>query len=230
MRQRQILVNHLPHLEGWLHIECDLGDYAQSAQSNPRAGKPVPIFLPGQGHDLTVRRDDFQSGHSRRQVAVLAARAMRGSGACARHRDMRQRGQVVHRKALAIDVRSQSAVSDAAAHGDSTRLRVQRHLVEKLHRNLVVLAVGDPVERMARARAPSPCCSSSPPAALLRRIWEGATGRYCTGSCPPNSSAALVVAAGRVTTRDSTLPATRAPEVLRNCLLFILSNSDRNNI
>jgi hypothetical protein len=27
-----------------------------------------------------------------------------------------------------------------------------------------------------------------------------------------------------VTTRDSRLPATRAPEVFRNCLLFILSN------
>src|SRR6476661_9886630 len=77
---------------------------------------------------------------------------MGGGGACARDRNMRQGGQVVHGKTQAIDVRSKLAIGDASAHSDSSRLWIERHLVEKLQRDLIFPAVRDPVERMARAQ------------------------------------------------------------------------------
>src|ERR1700730_10540518 len=79
---------------------------------------------------------------------------MCGCGTCARDRNMGQRGQVVHGKTLAVEVRSQLAVSDARSYGDAAGLLVQRHLIEKLQRDLGVCAVGDPVERVARAERP----------------------------------------------------------------------------
>ena len=65
LRQREILVNDLPHLKSWLHVERDLGDDTQPAQSDDCAGKPVAVFLPGQGHDLAISRDDFHRRDSR---------------------------------------------------------------------------------------------------------------------------------------------------------------------
>src|SRR6476469_8780566 len=75
---------------------------------------------------------------------------MRGGGTRARNGNMRQRGQVVHGKTLAVNIRSELAVGYARTDGYGARLRVQHHLIEKLQRDLVLSAVGDAVKRMAR--------------------------------------------------------------------------------
>src|SRR5260370_5654258 len=60
--------------------------------------------------------------------------------------DMRQRGQVVHREAMAIKIRSKLAIRHTSANGHCARLRVKFHSVELLQRYLIVAAVGDPIE------------------------------------------------------------------------------------
>ena len=58
----------------------------------------------------------------------------------------------MHRETLGIEIRSELAVGDTRSHGDGAGLWVQHHLVEKLQRDLGIGAVGDPVERVARAK------------------------------------------------------------------------------
>ncbi len=71
---------------------------------------------------------------------------MGGRGAGPYDRDVGQRRQIVHGEALVVDVRRESAISNAGAHGHGSSFRIEHHLVEMLERDLLLRAVGDAVE------------------------------------------------------------------------------------
>ncbi len=85
----QVLVDHLSHLKGRLHVERDLGDYADRPQVHHCPLESIAIPLPGENQHLTVGRDHFQPGYGRGQISILVARAVGGRGDGAGDRNLR---------------------------------------------------------------------------------------------------------------------------------------------
>ncbi len=54
LREGEIFIDHLGHLEGWLHLERDLCDHTQRAQSDYSAWKFVAQFFAGEGQDIST--------------------------------------------------------------------------------------------------------------------------------------------------------------------------------
>ena len=65
--------------------------------------------------------------------------------------DVRERGKIVQGEAARIDDRRELAVSDTGADGNGAGVVVDVDLVEVLERDLILRAVGDAVEGVARA-------------------------------------------------------------------------------
>ncbi len=77
---------------------------------------------------------------------------MGGGRAGAGNGNVGQRGQIVERKALVVEIRTQLSIGDAGFDGDPAPLRIEgHHLVQTGQRDQPVGAVGDAVEAVARA-------------------------------------------------------------------------------
>ena len=62
LRQGEVLVNYLPHLERRLHVERHLGDYPDRPDPPPRR-KSVTVLFAGESDHLPISRDDFHPGY-----------------------------------------------------------------------------------------------------------------------------------------------------------------------
>ena len=105
--------------------------------------------------------------------------AVRGGGDGAGDGDVRQRGEVVEGKAARIDDGGEFAVGDAGADGDGAGFFVDVDLVEVLERDLVLRAVGDGVEGVARAERAQLAAAFDDVRGLRRRRRACAGGRCC---------------------------------------------------
>src|ERR1700730_2644039 len=97
-------------------------------------------------HNFTVGSDDLHCANCCRKVAVIAARAMRGRGACANYGEVRQRRKIMDCESAAVDVRCKLPISDTGSHCDSSCLGIEFDLIEVLQRYLIDRAVGDAIE------------------------------------------------------------------------------------
>ena len=126
----------------------------------------------------------------------------------------------MHGKAQAIDIRSKLAVCDTPADGDSARLWIERHLIEKLQRDLIFPAVGDPVEGMARAQRLQ----------LAALLYDLLNFLHRPGKMQPVGTVLVVARPIRpgcglllsIHQAGQTPPVIRTPEVFRNCRLSIV--------
>ncbi len=68
---REVFVNHLTDLKGRLYRQRNPGYHPDRTQVDRGPMEPFAIPLPGDRQRLPVRRDYFQAGDGRRQVAIL---------------------------------------------------------------------------------------------------------------------------------------------------------------
>ena len=153
MIERQIAIDRLGDLVGRQQVQRDACEHAERAQVNHSSEELVAVFLAREMQNLAVCGDDLQRRHGGCEVAVVQTRAMCSGGDSPGDRDMRQRCEIMQSVAARIDHRRQLAVFHACTHSDGMRLLVDLDLVEVLQRNLVRIAVGDRVERVARAES-----------------------------------------------------------------------------
>ena len=100
---------------------------------------------------VAIGGDDFESADGGGEVAVVDAGAVGGGGDGSGDGDVRERGEIVEGEAAGIDNGGELAVAYAGADGDGAGLIVDVDLVEVLEGDLVLGAVGDAVEGVARA-------------------------------------------------------------------------------
>ena len=144
----------LADLEGRLDIEGEPGHDTEGAEVDDRAPESVAVGEARQGDEVAIALDELDRGDGDREVAERSG-AVRGGGAGARNRDMRQRCQIVERVALLVEIGPELAVADAA---------LDRHLavggveeqdaIEAFERNMGAGRIGDVVEAVARADDP----------------------------------------------------------------------------
>ena len=86
------------------------------------------------------------------RLPFFDAGAMRAGGAGTGDRDMRQRGQIVERESLLIEIRAQLPVAHSRLDRDPPRRAIELHdLLHLAKREEIVGAVGNPVEAVAGA-------------------------------------------------------------------------------
>ena len=143
---------YLPHQESRLNVQGDFRHDPESTQVHDGPEECVAVLLARERQDVPAGRDEFQGRDRRRQVAVLDARPVGRGGAGAGDGDVRQRGEVVQREALLVEIGAQLAVAHAGFERHRARLGVQRdHMIHRLERDEGPGAVGDVVEAMTRA-------------------------------------------------------------------------------
>src|SRR5436309_4585466 len=103
----QVQVHVLTHQEGGFDIQRDLRHYAKRAEINDGRLKPAAVLFARELQHLAIRGHDFQGGNRRSEVCILYARPVGCRGAGAGDRNMRQRGEVVQRKAMLMEKRTQ---------------------------------------------------------------------------------------------------------------------------
>ncbi len=118
---REPFEDPLAQLERGLDVERDARDDAERAEVHDRALEVgVAALEPSQ---LAVGGQQLERAHRRGEVAVGVAGPVRGGRDRARHRDVRERGEVVQGEAAAVELDRQLAVREAGAEADRRRRR-----------------------------------------------------------------------------------------------------------
>ena len=158
----------LAHLVGRLDVQLEAHDRAERAERDDVALEV--LLTAADGDELAAGGHELQRGDGRGEVAVAVARAVRGGRDGARDRDVRQRGEVGERHALAGQLGRQRAVADAARHGDDAAPVVdadlRRERVEQHSSSESAIAVNEwrvPSTRMRSRPAASSRTSSTLP-------------------------------------------------------------------
>ena len=103
----QVLVDDLGHLVARLHGEREVGDDAECAERDDRAGKALGVAFAGERVDLAIGADELERGDGGREISVVHARAVGGRGAGSGDRNVRQRGEVVQGEAGAVELQGE---------------------------------------------------------------------------------------------------------------------------
>ena len=146
--KRKVLVNHLRNLERRHHIHRDPRDYSQRTQSHHGSGKL--LRRPRQRSHLSGPIHKLNPADRGRQIAIPNTRSMRPRLCRPDHRNMRQRSQIVHRKSLLIQPRSQRSIPNPCAYRYCPRGLIQSHLVQMNERNLIPHRIRDVIKRVLR--------------------------------------------------------------------------------
>ena len=146
----QVEEDILPHLEGRLQLQRQLGNHAEGPKAHHHGGEVRVIAV--QGHQLAVGLHQVEREDRGGQVAVGDARAVGTGGAGPRHGDVRQAGQVVHREAALVQLHAEVAVAGPGADGQQRLHLIDTDdAVELAGTELGVGAVGDVVEAVPGA-------------------------------------------------------------------------------
>ena len=151
-RPRQALVDALGDLVRRLGVERDPRDGPERAEAHDDA-REVRIAAP-EADDLPRRGHELERADGRREVAVAVSRTVGRRGDRARHRDVRQRREVVQRAPVRMQRLGQLAVADGAAAGHPVVADLDR-CRQPLQRDELT-GVGDGVEGVARAEDADP--------------------------------------------------------------------------
>ena len=114
----KIFVHKLSHVERGLNVESHFADDAECAQSDNGAEKCFAVLRTRELEDLAVGSDQFESADGSGKIAVGLARAVSGGGASAGNRNVRQRREIVERKAFCVEPRTEFSVGDAGGNGN----------------------------------------------------------------------------------------------------------------
>ena len=151
-RYRQPFVHVLTHGKRRLNSQRHFGDDAKRAEAHDGRVQPFAIRARGKRHDAAIGREHLQTRDGRCKIPVRHAGSMCRGRTGAPNGNVRQRGQIVERKTLVVEIRAELAVRDAGLNGDLPLLRIEgHHLVEAGQRNKPVRAVGNAIEAVPRA-------------------------------------------------------------------------------
>jgi len=155
--KREVLVDGLSDLERRLEVQGDAGDDSDGAEADDCGGELVSISVAGQMEDVTGGGDDFEGANGSGKVAVVQAGAMGCGGDRTGDGDMRERCEIVKGVALSVDDGGELAVADSGADHDGAGMFVNLDRIEIGKGDLVLVAVGDAVEGVARAEGADLC-------------------------------------------------------------------------
>ena len=164
---RQPLEHPLTDLVGRLDVECHARH--DSGRAEPDDESIEAGVVTAGGDHVAARGDELQPADLGRQVAVRVARPVRRRGDRAADGDVRQRGQVAQRDALARQRRRERPVRDRGAERDGAGPVVHDHdRGEPLERH-ELRGVRDVAERVARAEHPDLRGAGDDPPQLVER-------------------------------------------------------------
>src|SRR5581483_1346317 len=139
----KIFVDNLPHLECGQQVEGDARDDAKRSERDNGTVKHFAILSAGERSESAVGIDKFDGRNSGAEITVMNAGTVSGSRAGTDDRNMRQRGQVMQRVAVAVEKRRKLSIANTCPNRDGTRLGINGHLVQMLKRDLVLVTLCD---------------------------------------------------------------------------------------